>query len=124
MPSCYLLIADDNSTFVESVQRCLMLESEAVVVEQAHTASDTIRQIVASKPDIVFLNITLPGANGLALVQSIKTLVDAPTVIVLALDDLEDYRIAATAAGADGFLAKTNISVDKLLALCAVRSAF
>jgi chemotaxis response regulator CheB len=88
MISCYLLIADDNSAFVNSVRRCLMLESSVIIVGHARTANDAIKQITMSNPNVVFLS---------------------------------DDRVAAAAVGADGFLAKINISADAVLAFCAIR---
>ncbi|MFO7634365.1 MAG: response regulator transcription factor [Caldilinea sp.] len=115
-----VFIADDSLAFVDSARRILALEPEVLFVGHAQSACAALEQIVTLHPDIVLLSVNLPGSDGLAFVRRVKALRDAPYVIVLALDDLEDYRTAAISAGADGFVAKTRFVVQMASAIVAI----
>ena len=91
-----------------------------VIVGHAASASIVLERIAELRPDVLLLSVNLPGAGGLAFVPRIKAMAHAPSVIVLALDDLEDYRTAAINAGADGFVAKTKFVVQLASAIVAI----
>jgi DNA-binding NarL/FixJ family response regulator len=115
-----VFIADDSLVFVDSARRILALEPEVLFVGHAQSACAALEQIVTLQPDIVLLSVNLPGSGGLAFVRRVKALHDAPYVIVLALDDLEDYRTAAASAGADDFIAKTNFATQTAPAIISI----
>ena len=91
-----------------------------VIVGHAESASVVLERIAELRPDVLLLSVNLPGAGGLDFVPRIKALAHAPSVIVLALDDLEDYRTAAINAGADGFVAKTKFVMQLAPAIAAI----
>jgi DNA-binding NarL/FixJ family response regulator len=91
-----------------------------VIVGHAASASVVLERIAELRPDVLLLSVNLPGAGGLEFVPRIKALAQAPSVIVLALDDLEDYRTAAIQAGADGFVAKTTFVTQLAPAIAAI----
>lgn len=115
-----VLIADDSLAFVDSAKRFLTLEPAIVIVGHAGSASVVLERIAELRPDVLLLSVNLPGAGGLEFVPRIKALAHAPSVIVLALDDLEDYRTAAINAGADGFVAKTKFVIQLAPAIAAI----
>ena len=115
-----VFIADDSLAFVDSAKRFLTLEPTMVIVGHAASASVVLERIAELRPDLLLLSVNLPGAGGLEFVPRIKALAHAPSVIVLALDDLEDYRTAAIHAGADGFVAKTKFVMQLAPAIAAI----
>jgi DNA-binding NarL/FixJ family response regulator len=64
------------------------------------------RREEALAPDLLLLDLELPGLDGLAVLRLVKARPAAPRVVVVTLHDHEPYRVAAAAAGADGFVAK------------------
>lgn len=115
-----VLIADESTAFVDSAKRFLALEPEMVIVGHAESAGIVLEQIAELRPDVLLFSVNLPGSGGLSFVRRIKALAHAPSVIVLALDDLEDYRTAAIDAGADGFVAKTKFVIQMAPAIVAI----
>ncbi len=121
MPAYRVLIGDDSPAFIETARRLLNLDPDIVVVGSAQSGNDVIEQIIALRPDVLLLSINLPNSGGLSFVRRIKALAGAPFVIVLALDDLDDYRAAAARVGADGFVAKSEFvaqSTPLIRSLC------
>jgi|GEM_PF-1323166 len=114
MALCRVLLGDDNLAFVDSARRHLAIDPSVVIVGDAQSRHAVLQQIALLQPHVLVLSVSLPGARGLELVRRIKTSAGAPAVVVLALDDLPDYRAEAMAVGADGFLAKSNFGAQAL----------
>jgi DNA-binding NarL/FixJ family response regulator len=109
-----VVIGDDNLAFIDSATRLLACDPNVVIVGHAQSSTAVLAQIALLRPDMLLLSVNLRGSGGLEFVRRIKTCADSLYVIVLALDDLEDYRTAASAAGADGFIAKTEFATQAL----------
>jgi DNA-binding NarL/FixJ family response regulator len=60
----------------------------------------------------MFIDISMPGLNGLAVASLIKAREDPPKIVMMTLEDSEGYRHGALAAGADAFLAKNDFARD------------
>ena len=91
-------------------ERLVSLFSElsgVTVVGQAATAYDAITAIPPLKPDVVVLDISLPGGNGLQVLQAIKRERPAPLVIMLTNFAHEQYRQRCLKLGADYFFDKS-----------------
>lgn len=63
------------------------------------------------------MDISMPGMNGLEATREIKRLSNPPHVIMLTVFDDPEYRRASTAAGADGFISKTELAIEAPIAL-------
>lgn len=101
-----LLIVDDHSVVREGLRAFLRLQEGIEVVGEAASAADAIRVARASSPDVVLLDLVMPGGDG---VGAIRGLVDvAPGTRVLVLTSFADDAqiFAAIAAGAAGYLLK------------------
>jgi DNA-binding NarL/FixJ family response regulator len=99
------VLADDNPGFLAAARRFLATQP-VEVVGAARTGLETLRLLAALAPDLLLLDLEMPELDGLAVLRLVKARPDAPRVIVVTLHDDEQYRIAAAAAGADGFVAK------------------
>jgi DNA-binding NarL/FixJ family response regulator len=109
-----VVIGDDNLAFIDSARRLLTCDPNVVIVGHAQSGAAVLEQIALLRPDMLLLSVNLPGSGGLEFVRHIKANTDSPYVIVLALDDLEDYRTAALAVGADGFIAKAEFAAQAI----------
>lgn len=102
-----VLIADD-STLVRERLVALISELETVeLVGQAGNAREALRVIQRLRPDVVILDIRMPGGSGIQVLEAIKTSTAAPVVIMLTAFPYPQYRKKCLELGADYFLDKT-----------------
>jgi DNA-binding NarL/FixJ family response regulator len=118
MPPLRILLVDDSLRFLDSAARFLAGETNVEVVGRALSGEEAIEQIAQLRPDLVLMDLAMPGINGLEATRQIKMQSDAPCIIILTLSDSSEYRRAAEAAGADGFVSKAEFST-MLLSLIA-----
>ncbi len=112
MTAFRILLVDNSPDFLRSAARFLNDDSQVLIVGQAESGHDALNQIAQLHPDLVLMDISMPHMNGLEATRLIKARTDAPRVVVLTNYDTVDYRAAATAAGADGFIAKSEFSTQ------------
>ena len=103
---CKTLIVEDNAIFREMIKDVLHSRFPAMKIEEEPDASELFSKMDAFHPDIVFMDIRLPGENGLELTKKIK--MNYPDIIVVILTgyDLPEYRQAALQSKADYFITK------------------
>ena len=104
-----ILLVDDSAEFLESAARLLMLHQELCIVGCAASGSAALEQVAVLNPDLVLMDLAMPGMNGLETTRQIKARPAAPRVVIMTLYDVAEYRAAARAATADGFIAKSSI---------------
>ena len=113
-----ILLVDDSAEFLESAARLLMLHQDLAIVGRAASGSSALEQVATLSPDLVLMDLAMPGMNGLEATRQIKAQPAAPCVVIMTLYDVAEYRAAARAALADGFIAKSSIR-SQLLPLLA-----
>jgi DNA-binding NarL/FixJ family response regulator len=113
-----ILLVDDSAEFLESAARLLMLHHDLAIVGRAASGSSALEQVATLSPDLVLMDLAMPGMNGLEATRQIKAQPAAPCVVIMTLYDVAEYRAAARAALADGFIAKSSIR-SQLLPLLA-----
>jgi len=119
-----VLIADDQAHFREGLHFVLEQAGRITVVGEAVDGDEAVALARSLRPDVVLLDLRMPGTDGLAAAQAIAA--DVPGVRVLMLtvsDSPEDIRLAAK-AGAAGYLLKERSNeevVDAVLSLAAGR---
>jgi DNA-binding NarL/FixJ family response regulator len=86
-------------------------------VEEAENGEEALAKIETNSPHLVFMDIKLPGQNGLEVTREIKARYSEIKVIILTSYDLPEYREAAENYGADYFLSKGSSSREEILAL-------
>src|SRR5437762_14239002 len=82
------------------------------VVGEAADGSDVAQAVAEHEPDIVLMDIRMPGMDGLATTELVRAQADAPEVIVLTTFEADDYVLRALRAGASGFLLKDTPPAD------------
>ena len=115
MPARILLV-DDSRRFIESAERFFADELGVTVVGSALSGAEALDQVARLNPDLVLMDVAMPGMDGLEATQHIKARANAPLVIILTFYDTPKYRQAAHQAGADGFVPKADFG-EKLLPL-------
>jgi DNA-binding NarL/FixJ family response regulator len=101
-----LLIVDDHALVREGLKRALTHEGFSQISEAASIAQARA-QISASKPDVVTIDINLPDGSGFELVSWIRSISRDMAIVVLTLNDHENYIRAAMKAGASAFVSKS-----------------
>lgn len=100
------LIVEDNDNFRQALWDLLQTKFPFMILAEATNGQEVLAKVASFQPDIVFLDIRLPGENGLSLTPKIKKLFPALKLIILTAHDLPEYREAAYQKGADYFLPK------------------
>ncbi|MGB3385214.1 MAG: response regulator [Marinomonas sp.] len=115
-----ILIVDDHDMVGQGISRVLQDVAGVDVVGIVHSGEDAIVQSRALLPDIVLMDVHMPGIGGLGATKEIKRL--TPKVKVIALSALEDslYPVKLLEAGASGYLTKGTNTEELLEALHAV----
>ncbi|MDW4574293.1 response regulator transcription factor [Microbacterium sp. M3] len=100
-----VLIVDDHA-LVRSGIRGLLEAADLVVVGEASNGQEAVAAVRTLAPDVVLMDIRMPGMDGIEATGVIAAGPDAPRVLVLTTFDLDEYVYRALAAGASGFLLK------------------
>ena len=114
MPSLRILLVDDSPTFLESATRFLAMDARLEIIGCVLSGGEALEQVPKLRPDLVLMDLAMPGMNGLEATRHIKAKPSAPYVVILTLNDSREYRDAALAVGADGFVTKSEIGTALL----------
>lgn len=119
-PSIRLVVADDHAVVRAGLIALLEFEDDITVVGEAADVDETIRRTRTLKPDVLLLDITMPGGGGLRAVQPILNADSPPRIVVLSIHDDATHVRAALRLGVTGYVTKR--SVDRAT-VRAVRAA-
>ncbi|WP_433116763.1 response regulator [Micromonospora sp. CA-246542] len=117
-----VLVVDDERMVCAHLRTILGSAPDLTVVGEAYDGADAVEASVRLRPDVVLMDLRMPGVDGISATERIMTLPSPPRVLALTTFDLDDYVTGALRAGAVGFLLKST-SPDDLLALVRVAAA-
>jgi DNA-binding NarL/FixJ family response regulator len=101
-----VLVADDHSAIRAGMRLMLEQADDVEVVGEAADGAIAVRQAAALRPDVVLMDIRMPGTDGIQATREI-TAAGLADVLILTTFDLDDYLFGALRAGAAGFLLKS-----------------
>jgi DNA-binding NarL/FixJ family response regulator len=101
-----VLIVDDDALVRAGLSMMLAGTDDIRVVAEAGDGAEVPSAVDAYRPDVVLMDIRMPGVDGLAATELVRSREDAPQVIVLTTFDADDHVLRALRAGAAGFLLK------------------
>lgn len=116
-----VLVVDDHTLVREGLVGLLGSQPDITVIGQAGSASEALDVLARGQPDVVLMDVGLPGLGGLDATQEIRQRFPAVRVLIVTIHDREDYLFRALRAGAAGYVLK-GAEVGDLLA--AVRAAY
>ncbi len=120
MNTIKIIIVDDHAIVRDGVRQLLLTQGDMDVVGEAVDGHDALLQVKKLKPDVILLDIAMPGLNGLESIGLIKEAVPETKVVILSMHAKESYVHQAFSAGALGYVLKASSSED---ILSAIRSA-
>lgn len=101
------LIVEDNAQFRNSLSELLGERFPCMVIEEAGDGAEALAKLAVHPPQIIFMDIKLPDANGLDLTRMIRLDDRVSVIVVLTGYDIPEYWEAAFQAGADYFVSKS-----------------
>ncbi|HEY8348848.1 MAG TPA: response regulator transcription factor [Clostridia bacterium] len=101
-----VLIADDHPLFRQGIKQILELEKDITVVAQAANGDDAVQLAREQKPDVILMDINMPGSNGLQAIKEIKDENINSKIIVLTIHEDREYLIKTIQMGAEGYVLK------------------
>ena len=111
------LIVEDDETFRLTFIKLLLSRFPQLKVAEAEKGDEALEKMTSFSPDIVFMDIKLPGENGLKVTKRIRIHYPDIPIIILTSYDLPEYRHAARACGANHFTSKHTTSAEEIFSL-------
>lgn len=111
------LIVEDNAVFRRSFKGMLQAMFPTMTIEEAVDGSEALEKMKSFAPEVVFMDIRLPGMNGLKVTRMMRERNCPAIIIILTSHELPEYREAAFACGADHFLTKGTVSMKEIVTL-------
>jgi two-component system invasion response regulator UvrY len=112
-----ILIADDHAIFREGLKQVIAKTVDMVVADEATNGQEVLCKVRENDYDIVLLDISMPGRNGLDILEEIRSLKPKLPVLILSMHPEEQYAVRAFKAGASGYLTKGNPPQELIEAL-------
>jgi PAS domain S-box-containing protein len=106
MKTIRIVLVDDSPDFLDSASRFLADQPELDVVGFARSGPEAIHQVDQLRPDVVIMDLVMPGMTGVEATRWIKGRPSPPRVVVVSMHDDLEFRQAAEEAGADAYLSK------------------
>lgn len=107
-----VLVADDEPMVCAHLRAILGSAADIEVVADAGDGADAVEGVVRHRPDVVLMDLRMPGVDGLTATERITKLPDPPAVVALTTFDADTYVLRALRAGAAGFLLKSTPPED------------
>jgi two-component system response regulator NreC len=109
------ILVDDHRIFRDGIVSLFSDTTAIKIIDVASNAEEALKKIAFSKPDIVILDISMPDASGIDIIDKIHEIDENIKVLILSMHTSEDYVFKAIRAGASGYLAKQNTSKTELI---------
>jgi DNA-binding NarL/FixJ family response regulator len=112
------LIVEDNASFRQYFKENLQIRFPSMVIEEVGDGNEVLPKVEVLSPALIFMDIRLPGENGLQLTKKIKKNHSDIKIVILTSYDLPEYREAAFQYGANSFMTKDSLDwgeIDTLI---------
>lgn len=111
-----VLLVDDSPTFLNFLTHFLKkcCYDEVVVVGTVRSGEEALAQARDLQPQAILLDLHMPGLSGLEVIPRLRKMLPEAGIIALTLLEMDPYRQAALAVGADSFVSKSTMSIDLL----------
>ena len=117
-----VLLVDDHGIVREGLRQVLLADGDFDVVGEAANGVQALDIAARERPDVVLLDLTMPGDSGLVVAQKLRQEVPNSRVLILSVHDDAEYVLESVRAGAHGYLRKDTTPADLRAAIRAVHS--
>lgn len=109
-----MIIADDHTIVRAGLRELLSICPDMAKIDEAYDGQDLLKKVRKKKYDVILLDISMPGRNGIEILKQIK--IERPNlpILVLSMHPEDQYAVRTLKAGASGYLTK-NTTSDKLI---------
>ena len=115
-----LFLVDDHRIVRAGVRALLQAHDHLEVVGEADCGEDAVAQVPALKPDVVLLDLSLPGMNGIATAGQLRRLVPSLRLVALSMNEDPEYVQGFLEAGGSGYVPKSAVETQLVDAIRAV----
>jgi DNA-binding NarL/FixJ family response regulator len=115
-----VLLVEDHALVRQGIRALLDEEPDITVVGEAGHGREALKLVEELRPDVVLMDLSLPGMGGVELTQHIRKRFPSTRVLVLSMHDSEEYVSRALRVGAAGYVLKQSTSTELVLAVRAV----
>ena len=116
-----ILIADDHTIVRDGLRRLVAAEADMTIAGEAQNGVEVMEAVREKSVDVVLLDISMPGRNGLETLKELKRLHPSVSVIILSMHPKDQYAVRVLRAGASGYITKESAPEELILA---IRKAF
>lgn len=117
-----VLLVDDHPLLRKGVSQLLELEEDIKVIGEASTGEEAVNQALALDPDLVLLDLSMKGMDGIETLAALRTAGVSSRIVVFTVSDERSDVVSALKSGADGYLLKDvepEVLVDSIRSACA-----
>lgn len=107
-----VIIVDDHELIREGLQKVLAKQPDINVIAEASNTGELFSHLYEKTPDVIILDITMPGRSGLDVLKDIKTISPSAKILVLSMHPEERFAMRAIKAGASGYLTKQSAAKE------------
>lgn len=115
-----VLLVDDHAILREGIRHMLQYCDDIEIVGEAQDGAEAVQRVGELRPDIVVMDIAMPGLNGIEATRLIRERHPSTQVLVLSQYDDRQYVVSLLKAGASGYIPKHALGADMIAALRAV----
>jgi two-component system, NarL family, invasion response regulator UvrY len=112
-----VLITDDHPVVRRGIRQILEDSEKIVIIHEAGGGKEMFEKLRTEKYDVILLDISLPGGNGIDLISQIKKISKSTSVLILSIHSEELYAIKALQSGASGYLSKLSAPEELISAI-------
>jgi DNA-binding NarL/FixJ family response regulator len=117
-----ILIVDDSALFRQTVKSILLSHFPSICIGDAADGKEALEKTESQRPELIFMDVKLPGENGFVLTREIKAIHPGIAIIITTSYDSLEYREAAAQSGADLFISKKTSTAKEIISV--VKSTF
>jgi DNA-binding NarL/FixJ family response regulator len=120
MQKIKVFIVDDHAIMRDGIRALLSVDDDIQVVGEASDGKEAIKKIPELKPDVVIMDIAMPGMDGMEATRQVLKATAKVKILMLTQHDNKDYILSAIKAGASGFVPKRAVGSELVSAIKAV----
>ena len=98
------LLVEENVTYRQTLADVLIMHFPLIDVDEASDGREALSKVEYRRPDLIFLDIQLPGESGLDVAKEIKRIYEYIVIVILSANNLPEYRQQAFRSGVDYFI--------------------